>query len=382
MAKVVIIGPAHPLRGGGIVSFNHRLAQAYGQAGHDCEIWSFSLQYPSFLFPGKSQYSNEPAPKGLRIHSAINSINPLNWIRIGKKIKSLRPDLVVVRFWLPLMGPALGTILSFIKKNGHSRIVCIADNIVPHEKRPGDKLFTRYFLHYCDSFVTMSNQVSQDLRSFEKNKPFQQISHPLYDHFGEAISMEAARKKLEIDLSDKLILFFGFIRKYKGLGLLLEALADERLEKQNIKLLIAGEYYENEQPYLDQIERLQLTERVYCHTHFIADRDVPNYLCAADVVVQPYRHATQSGVTPLAYHFERPMIVTHVGGLSDAVPDGKAGLVCEPNSRAIADTILRFYELGGSHFTEGIKEQKNKLSWQTLVQTTLQLAGLNENETA
>jgi len=382
MAKVLIIGPAHPLRGGGIVSFNHRLAQAYQQAGHNCEIWSFSLQYPSFLFPGKSQYSNEQPPKELRIHSVINSINPFNWIQIGKKIKALCPDLVIVRFWLPLMGPALGTILSFIKKNNHSRIVCIADNIVPHEKRPGDSLLTRYFLRQCDAFITMSNQVSQDLRMFEKNKPLLQVAHPLYDHFGEAIPMVTARKKLDIDLSEKLILFFGFIRKYKGLDLLLESLADERLTKQNIKLLIAGEYYENEKPYLDQIERLHLTNRVYRHTHFIADCDVPQYLCAADVVVQPYRHATQSGVTPLAYHFERPMIVTRVGGLADGVPDGKAGLVCEPNSRAIADAILRFYELGGSHFAAGIKEQKNKLSWDRLVESTLRLARLNEYETS
>jgi glycosyltransferase involved in cell wall biosynthesis len=381
MARVIIIGPAHPLRGGGIVSFNHRLARAFEQEGHDCEIWSFSLQYPSFLFPGTTQYSEEPAPEGLRIHSAINSLNPVNWLMVGKKIKALRPDLIVVRFWLPLMGPSLGTILSIVKKNGHSRIVCIADNIVPHEKRPGDRLFTRFFLRQCHCFITMSDQVSQDLRLFEKQKPFRQVAHPLYDNFGEAVSKEMARKKLGIPESERTVLFFGFIRPYKGLDLLLKAMADERIAKQNIKLLIAGEFYESAEPYLALIDRLELRSRVRCETHFIADAEVRYYLCAADVVIQPYKRATQSGVTPLAYHFEKPMIVTRVGGVADAVAHEKAGLVCQPDSKAIADAILRFYELGADHFAHGIKTQKEKLSWNKLVSTTFSLAGLAPYET-
>lgn len=188
MAKVIIIGPAHPLREGGIVSFNHRLARAYQQAGHSCEIWSFSLQYPSFLFPGRSQYSSAPAPSDLVIHSAINSIDPVNWWRVGQRLRRERADLVIVRFWLPLMGPALGTILRQVKKNRHSRIVCIADNIVPHEKRPGDRLLTRYFLNACDAFITMSDTVTEQLRGFQKTKPHQQVDHPLYDHFGDRVS--------------------------------------------------------------------------------------------------------------------------------------------------------------------------------------------------
>lgn len=381
MASVAIIGPAHPLREGGIVSFNHRLALAFKENGHACEIWSFSLQYPSFLFPGKTQYSDQPPPADLTIHRAINSINPLNWIAVGKKIKRTRPDLVVVRFWLPLMGPALGTILSIIKRNEHTRIVCIADNIIPHEKRPGDRLFTRYFLRFCDAVVTMSDQVSRDLQLFSNAKPYRQVTHPLYDHFGEIVPKSIAREKLDIEANEKMILFFGFIRKYKGLDLLLEAMADQRLAQQKIKLLIAGEFYENAKPYQELIDRLALTDRVVCHTHFIADPDVRYYLCAADAVVQPYRHATQSGVSPLAYHFERPMIVTNVGGLADGVPDEKAGLVCEPESHAIADAILRFYERGEAYFSEGIRIQKKKLSWERLVQTTLSLAGLIKDET-
>lgn len=380
MARVVIIGPAHPLRGGGIVSFNHRLARAFEQAGHECEIWSFSLQYPSFLFPGTTQYSDQPAPQGLRIYSVINSLNPINWWSVGRRIKTLQPDLVVVRFWLPLMGPSLGTILSIIKKNNHTRIVCIADNIVPHEKRPGDRPFTRYFLRQCHGFITMSDQVSRDLQLFEKHKPHKQVAHPLYDNFGEPVSKEVARKRLGLAESQKIVLFFGFIRPYKGLDLLLQAMADKRLSEQNITLLIAGEYYENAQPYLALIDRLLLKDRVRCDTHFIADNEVRYYLCAADVVIQPYKHATQSGVTPLAYHFERPMIVTRVGGLADAVTHEEAGIVCEPDSKAIADAILRFYELGEDHFAAGIKSQKEKLSWNKLVDTTLSLAGLTHYE--
>jgi glycosyltransferase involved in cell wall biosynthesis len=374
MARVVIIGPAHPLRGGGIVSFNHRLAVAFQQAGHDCEIWSFSLQYPSFFFPGTSQYSDQPAPEGIRIHSAINSINPLNWLRVGNKIKALCPDLVVVRYWLPLMGPSLGTLLSRIKTNKHTRIVCLADNIVPHEKRPGDRLFTRYFLNQCHAFITMSDQVSRDLRTFEKHKPHRQVAHPLYDHFGETVSQETARTHLGLRTTDKIVLFFGFIRPYKGLDLLLEAMADERIKRQQIKLLIAGEYYQSAQPYLELIDRLKLNDRIISETHFIADADVRYYLCAADVVIQPYKHATQSGVTPLAYHFEKPMIVTRVGGLADGVPHEKAGLVCNPDSRAIADAIVRFYEVGATSFVAGIKEQKKKLSWSRLVSEIEQVA--------
>ena len=187
MAKIVIIGPAHPLRGG-LATFNQRLAKEFIDRGHNCSIYSFSLQYPSFLFPGKTQYSDEPAPEGLSIHTLINSVNPLNWIKVGNRLKKEKPDIIVVRYWLPVMGPALGTILRRVKKNRHTRIICIADNVIPHEKRPGDKPFTKYFLKSCDGFITMSEKVLSDLRLFEKDKPAQYVQHPLYDNFGPIIS--------------------------------------------------------------------------------------------------------------------------------------------------------------------------------------------------
>ncbi len=252
MAKIIIIGPGHPLRGG-LATFNQRLAKEFIQQGDDCSIYSFSLQYPSFLFPGKTQYSDEPAPDGITIHSAINSINPFNWITVGNKLRKEKPDIIVVRYWLPFMGPALGTILRRVRKNKHTRIICIADNVIPHEKRPGDKAFTKYFLKSCDAFITMSEKVMSDLRLFQPDNPAQLVSHPLYDNFGQPVSKTEARKHLGIPENEKIVLFFGFIRKYKGLDLLLEAMADKRIREAGIKLLVAGEYYEDEKSYRELI---------------------------------------------------------------------------------------------------------------------------------
>ena len=379
MAKVIIIGPAHPLRGG-LATFNQRLAKEFIDSGNDCSIYSFSLQYPSFIFPGTTQYTDEPAPENLTIHTVINSINPFNWIKIGNRLKKQRPDLIVVRFWLPLMGPALGTILRRVRKNKHTKIVCIADNIIPHEKRFGDKPFTNYFLKSCDAFITMSEKVMSDLRLFQKPlpdgrqaKPAQLVSHPLYDNFGPIISKQDARNKLKINKEDLIILFFGFIRKYKGLDILFEAMADERIKKAGIKLLVAGEYYGDEKTYNEQIAKLGIREQLILKTDFIPDSEVKYYLCAADALIQPYRNATQSGVTPLAYHFEKPMVVTNVGGLPSLVPDGKVGLVVAPTPEAIADGILKFYQLGENYFIPHLRNEKQKYSWATMVSTIFHL---------
>ena len=373
MVKVIIIGPAHPLRGGGLTTFNHRLAKEFTSQGHDCQIYSFSLQYPSFLFPGKSQYSDEPAPDGLTIKSVINSINPFNWIKIGNRLKKEKADIIIVRFWLPLMGPSLGTILRRVKKNEHTKIICLADNVIPHEKRIGDKLFTKYFLKSCDAFITMSEKVLGDLRLFQKTKPAYLVTHPLYDNFGAIISRQDARAHLNLPLNEKIILFFGFIRKYKGLDLLLEAMADERIKNAGIKLLVAGEFYDDEKKYREQIDSLSIKDQLILKTDFIPDSEVKYYLCSADVVVQPYRNATQSGVSPLAYHFEKPMIVTNVGGLPALVPHEKAGLVTEPNPKAIADAIIQFYQLGEDYFIPHLRTEKQKYSWENMVNSIFQL---------
>jgi glycosyltransferase involved in cell wall biosynthesis len=374
--KIVIIGSAHPYRGGGITTFNHRLCKQFIDEGHDCCIYSFSLQYPSFLFPGTSQYTDEPAPEDIEIYSVINSIHPINWYQVGNALNRIRPDIIVVRFWIPLMGPAFGTILRRVRKNKHTRIIAITDNVIPHEKRLGDVPFTRYFLKSCDAFITMSENVMNDLRQFEKTKPAQLVRHPLYDNFGEPVSKEEARKKLGIDTNDQIVLFFGFIRKYKGLDILFEAMGLLKSQITNhksqiIKLLVAGEFYEDAKPFQDQIKRLGIEDRLILRTDFIPDSEVKYYLCAADVVIQPYRNATQSGVTPLAYHFEKPMIVTNVGSLPALVPHEKVGLVCEPEPASLAAAITRYFELGEQYFIPHLRTEKEKYSWKNLVKTIL-----------
>jgi len=377
--SVIILGPAHPLRGGGLTTFNHRLARAFIQAGYDCHIYSFSLQYPSFLFPGSSQYTDEPAPEGLTIHSRVNSINPINWWLVGEELRRRRPDIIVVRYWLPLMGPALGTILRRVRRNRHTRIIALTDNVIPHERRPGDIPFTRYFLKSCDAYITMSEKVMQDLRSFEKEKPALQVPHPLYDNFGEPVTRQEARtalrqKGLAIGDEDKVLLFFGFIRKYKGLDMLFDAMADSRIRAAGIKLLVAGEFYEDERGYREQIERLGIGPSLLLRTDFIPDQDVKYYLCAANAVVQPYRNATQSGVTPLAYHFGIPMIVTDVGGLPALVPHERVGLVVKPEAGALVEGILRMFELGFDHFIPHLRTEREKYSWGKLVDSILSLS--------
>jgi glycosyltransferase involved in cell wall biosynthesis len=272
------------------------------------------------------------------------------------------------------MGPALGTILRRVKSNGHTKVICIADNVIPHEHRPGDRTFTRYFLKACDGFITMSEKVLADLRQFETKKPAKLVQHPLYDTFGESMDKGVAREKLGLNKEDRLLLFFGFIRHYKGLDLLLKAMNDARIKESGVKLLVAGEFYEDEKGYQQVIDDNKLQDSVIVRSHFIPDSEVRYYLCAADVVVQPYRNATQSGVTPLAYHFEKPMIVTNVGGLPSLVPHERSGLVCEPNPTAIADAILRFYQLGAQYFIPHLRTEKQKYAWSKLTGAVNQLA--------
>jgi glycosyltransferase involved in cell wall biosynthesis len=378
MQKVVIIGPAHPLRGG-LASFDERMARAFQHQGDETTIYTFSLQYPQFLYPGTTQYSSEPAPTDINIKICINSVNPFNWLKIGAKLKKYKPDIIVVRYWLPFMGPCLGTILRIAKSNKHTKIIAITDNVLPHEKRPGDKPFTKYFLAACDAFITMSEKVMGDLRKFTQ-KPAKQVIHPLYDNFGEQVQKTEARERLGLPENKKIILFFGYIREYKGLDLLLEAMALLKNQPstliENIQLLIAGEFFKERKTYDDLIAKLDIAPWLIMRTDFIADSEVKYYLSAADFVIQPYRNATQSGVTPLAYHFEKPMLVTNVGGLPSLVPDGKSGLVCEPNAASIAEHIVQLYQMGDAYFMPYLREEKKKYSWDVLVNTVKKLSGL------
>lgn len=373
--SVVIIGPAYPLRGG-LASYNERLGRQFMQEGWKTTLYTFTLQYPSFLFPGTTQYSSEPAPTDLNIRVCINSVNPINWLSVGFELKRQRPDLIVVRYWLPFMGPCLGTILRLARSNGHTRVVCIADNVIPHEKRPGDNLFTRYFLGAPHGFVTMSEKVLQDLRTLSR-KPAQAVHHPLYDNFGEPLPKAAARQRLSLPENENILLFFGFIRRYKGLDILLDAIGllqqEGYFDAHPLKVMVAGEFYEDEAPYTEQIDRLGIREHLYWHVRFIPDSEVRNYLSAADGVIQPYRSATQSGVTPLAYHFGVPMIVTRVGGLGIMVPE-QIGVQCDPDPGSVAEAIKAFFIRDRQAMQDAIARERGKYAWSNITAAILSLA--------
>ena len=322
--KILIVGPAWPYRGG-IADFDERIAREYIKKGDEVEIFTFTMQYPSFLFPGKTQYSPDPRPEDLDIKRKVNSINPFNWIKVGRELKKKNADLLIIKFWLPLMAPCFGTIARIVKGNGKTKVVSILDNIIPHEHRPGDKILSKYFVSSIDAFIAMSKSVYDDLKSLNDKKPCLMSPHPIYDNFGTAVSREEAIGSLGIDPSAKYVLFFGFIRGYKGLDILLKAVADERIKNSDIKLIVAGEFYNNSEKYFEMEKQLGLEGKIIWRTDFIADEQVKNYFCASDIIVQPYKTATQSGVTQIAYHFEKPMLVTNVGGLPEIVPNGKVG---------------------------------------------------------
>ncbi|MFL5763099.1 MAG: glycosyltransferase [Bacteroidia bacterium] len=364
----IIVGPAFPLRGG-IANFNEALCRAMNQAGIETKIISFSLQYPGFLFPGKTQYDTGTGPGDLIIETKINSVNPFSWWSTARQIRKEAPDLVIFRFWLPFMGPSLGTIAKRIKKGTDIKVIAITDNVIPHEKRPGDRPFTNYFLKQCGGFIALSRSVLNDLSEFTSNPNKAFLPHPIYDIFGEKVGKEAAVKKLGLDPAGKYLLFFGFIRKYKGLDLLLEAMADARVKALGVKLIVAGEYYEDAAPYNEIIRKNGLEQNIILRTEYIPSEDVKYYFCASDMVTQPYRTATQSGVTQIAYHFEKPMLVTNVGGLPEIVPDKKVGYVTDLSALSIADAIVDFYANSReAEFTRNTISEKHRFLWSTFVE--------------
>lgn len=369
--KILLLGPAYPYRGG-LAAFNESLAYALQKAGYQVELITFTLQYPGFLFPGKTQFSKDPAPEGLQIERRINAVNPLNWVRVGLGLRKRRADIIIAAFWMPFMGPALGTILRWAKARNTQRIGLI-HNIIPHEKRPGDRLLSKYFTGSADAFMTLSKSVAEELQDFS-SAPVRTSPHPVYDSYGEALAPAEAREELKLDPNGRYLLFFGFIRDYKGLDLLLEAMADERLVAADVKLILAGEYYSNEVKYETMIDELGIRDRIIFHTRFVSNAEVRYFFGAADLVVQPYRTATQSGISQLAYHFEKPMVVTRVGGLPEIVPHGKAGYVIDQEASQLADAVLDFYEHHrAADFRSGLQEQKQRFSWSGFVEVLEEL---------
>ena len=363
--KVIIIGPAFPFRGG-IANFNNALAQTFYNRGTDVTLFSFTLQYPSLLFPGTTQYEEGDPPKDLKIRTIINSVNPFNWIRVARIINKETPDYVIIRYWLPFMAPCLGTIARLLSKK--IKILAITDNVIPHEKRMGDKIFTKYFVNACDAFLALSSSVLYDLSKFTKTTAKKYIPHPIYNIFGNKISKQDALSNLGLNPEDKHLLFFGFVRKYKGLDLILKAMADNRIKELGVKLIIAGEFYDNKSEYTDLIDVLGIKNQIILNSDFIPSEKVKDYFCASDMITQTYRTATQSGVTQIAYHFERPMLVTNVGGLSEIVPSNKVGYVTSQDPKDIADAIFDFYlNNKEKQFTDNTAIEKKRFSWDSFV---------------
>ncbi len=366
--KIFILGPAHPYRGG-LASIMEIMARTFTSRGDEVKVLTFKVQYPEFLFPGKSQTLDTQPPADLHITRAVNTVNPLNWIAVGRQIRREKPDFVLLKYWTPFMAPCFGTIARIARGNRHTKFICQIDNVEPHEPHAIDKPFNRYFLRAVDGFVYMSEQVHRELAAYT-SAPALFSPHPMFENLGARVDRADACRAIGVDDKNQYALFFGLIRDYKGLDLLLDAWSKLKRESRlpaTRKLIIAGEFYTSKEPYLDQIERNGLRNDVILHDRFIADDEVRNYFSAADFIVLPYKTATQSGVTQIAYNFSLPMIVTAVGGLPEIVPDGKVGFVCEPTVSSIADAVERMYK-GNTigEMVENLHEERKRFSWATM----------------
>lgn len=356
--KIVILGPAHPYRGG-LASIMETMAREYMRRGDEVRIYTFSLQYPSLLFPGKSQTVDTPAPTDLHIERVMNTCNPLNWIRLSLRLRRERPDMVLMKYWTPFMAPCFGTIARIARSNGHTKFICQIDNVEPHEHHIIDRPFNRYYLRAVDGFVYMSEQVHGELREYT-SAPALFSPHPMFSNFGERVERAEACRALGLDANLQYLLFFGLIREYKGLDILLEAWS--RVRRDGQKLIVAGEFYDDKERYAPLFARLGAS--VVLHDRFIADADVKYYFSVADALVLPYRTATQSGVTQIAYNFHLPMIVTDVGGLPEIVPDDKVGYVCPPTVEGVMDAIEQLYKEGNlDRFRRNIAHERKRFSW-------------------
>ncbi len=375
--KITILGPAHPYRGG-LASIMEIMARTFQRRGDEVDIKTFTLQYPSLLFPGESQTVATPPPADLRICRCVNTMNPLNWVRVGRRIRRERPDFVLMKYWTPFMAPCFGTIARIARGNGHTKVLCQIDNVEPHEHHLTDKPFNRYYLHSVDGFVYMSEQVHSELRAYS-DAPALFSPHPLFENFGERVERSEACVRLGLDPANRYVLFFGLIRDYKGLDLLLDAWAQLRRagRTEGRRLIVAGEFYTAREPYLNRIADNGLQDEVLLHDRFIPDDDVKYYFSAADFVVQPYKTATQSGVTQIAYQFCVPMVVTAVGGLPEIVPDGRVGYVCPPTAEGVAAAMDRMYEGDAlKRFRENCVEERRRFSWEEMCSRVTELYGL------
>ena len=363
--KIAIVGPAHPYRGG-LASIMETMAREYQSRGYDVRILTFTLQYPEFLFPGKSQTIDTPPPSDLNITRRVSTVNPLSWISVGRELRKEQPDIVLMKYWTPFMAPCFGTIARIARGNGITKTICQIDNVEPHEHHITDRIFNRYFLGSMDGFIYMSEQVHSELKEYT-SAPALFSPHPLFDTYGPKEDRTEACTKLGVAATQSYVMFFGYVRDYKGLDVLLDAWALLKAEgrTEGRKLLVVGEVYGDDSKYWAQIDRLGLRDDVVMHTDFVPDDKVALWFSVADMVALPYKSATQSGVTQVAYAFGVPMVVTRVGGLREIVPDDVVGVLADVDPRSVADAIAKVYEGDNlQRYRKGVESERGRFSWE------------------
>ena len=367
--KVLLLGPAYPYRGG-IADTQNYLAQNLSRLGHEVLVYTFKYQYPKLLFPGKTQYSSVPMPKGIDIKRKIHSINPINWIKISNEINHYDPDIVLFRYWTPFLAPCW----IWIAKRLSSKIkkIALVDNWIPHDKKPWDKTMNDLFGKTMDAFVTLSNAVVKEIMEDKPKTPIWSGFHPIADDLPKIISKAVARKKLGWSKEKNIVLFFGLIRKYKGLDLLIEAFSKSPLKSSKTLLAIVGEPYEKKEKYVSLIHQLKLEDRIMCDFNY-ADRELTrDVICAADVVAQTYRSATQSGVTPLAYYYQTPLLVSNLPGLKAPIEKDGTGVVTEKTPEKIANNLYEILKENNLlYYQKNLSQTLKNYTWQHFCKSML-----------
>jgi glycosyltransferase involved in cell wall biosynthesis len=378
---VVLLGPAYPYRGG-IAHFTEKMYRGLCTLGHTVDVVTFRRQYPRFVFPGHSQFEPPEVAAPFVAERLIDTLNPLSWRHTAASVAARRPDVVVVSYWMPFFAAAFASIARRLRRQ-NIPVLAILHNVLPHERHPGDRWLSRHFLSACDGCVVMSAAVEADVRALNTKAPLERIDHPVYDLFGPIVPRDEARRRLAVPSEADVLLFFGFVRRYKGLDVLLESLPQVLRHRPSVLLIVAGECYEDLSEMQAFVRSHGLEDHVRFDVRYIPGEAVADYFAAADVVVQPYRSATQSGVAQIAFHYERPLIVTDVGGLAEVVPHEQVGYVVPPEDpAALAAAIVRFFEEnGGERFTAGLREAKQRYSWDRLYDALDRLLALIPSRT-
>jgi len=342
--------------------------------GHAVLPATFTRQYPEFLFPGKTQMETAEVSDPIEARRLLDTIDPLSWFTAAENIAAWEPDAILFKYWMPFFAPSYGTLLWQLRRRG-VRGLAVVDNAIPHERRPFDTSLSRFFLRQCDGLLVMSDSVQRDLHTLGIDGRQRRVEHPIYDIFGPGMPKTEARAALGLSADRPTLLFFGYVRRYKGLHVLLDALPSVVERMPDARLLVCGEFYDDEKPYRDQIERLGIAGAVDLHADYIPNEDVGKFFCASDLVVQPYVSATQSGVAQIAYQFERPAIITDVGGLAETVPHEVSGFVVPPeNPQVLADSIVRYFdEKWEDRLVEGVRKEREKYSWDRVYEAVEEL---------